>query len=50
MNIVNIALETKSCGCLLCGRYFKNEHGVSIHVGKTHNNPKIRPAETRNKP
>lgn len=25
-------------GCLLCGRYFKNDHGVSIHVAKVHNN------------
>ncbi len=29
----------RTAGCLLCLRYFKNEHGVSIHVGKIHNKP-----------
>ncbi len=32
--------ESGSSGCLLCGKWLKNEHGVSIHVGKVHNNPK----------
>jgi hypothetical protein len=35
--------EPKTSGCLLCGRYFKNDHGASIHIGKTHNK---RPDET----
>ncbi len=29
--------ELLSAGCLLCGRYFKNHHGASIHIGKIHN-------------
>jgi hypothetical protein len=36
----NSELRTLTAGCLLCGQWFKNKHGVSIHVGKIHNNRK----------
>lgn len=42
-------MEPLTAGCLLCLRYFKNEHGVSIHVGKVHNRRPLPDDEKKDK-